>query len=331
MNDSSLYRILDASANRACEALRVLEDYVRFVRDDAFLTEQLKTVRHGVVSAIACFPMETRLAFRETQKDVGTTISVPTEFHRESVAHVLAANFSRLQESLRSLEEFSKISCPEAAHQFEQMRYLSYTLQRAVRFVSKDTFGDARFYALVDTSGDFPAKIERLLRLGTDVFQLRDKGADDRTLVCFGRQLRTLLDLRQDKKRWMILNDRADLCVVCRADGVHVGQEELTVRDARRMVGDTRLVGVSTHTLTQARQAVLDGADYIGCGPTFPSGTKAFDHFPGLDFLRQVAAEITLPAFAIGGITAENVSRVYETGFTRVACAQAAEEVFAKS
>ena len=116
-----------------------------------------------------------------------------------------------------------------------------------------------------------------------------------------------------------ILNDRPDLAVLARADGVHVGQEELSVHDVRQIVGPTMLIGVSTHTIEQARQAVLDGANYLGCGPTFPSGTKHFDHFPGLDFLRQVAAEISLPAFAIGGITRENLPQVLATGFTRVA------------
>jgi thiamine-phosphate pyrophosphorylase len=79
------------------------------------------------------------------------------------------------------------------------------------------------------------------------------------------------------------------------------------------------LIGVSTHTIEQARQAVLEGASYIGCGPTFPSGTKHFDDFAGPDFLRQVAAEIALPAFAIGGIKLENLPQVLATGFTRVA------------
>jgi len=115
------------------------------------------------------------------------------------------------------------------------------------------------------------------------------------------------------------MNDRPDLAVLACADGVHVGQKELDVRDVRRIVGPNLLIGVSTHTIEQARQAVLDGANYIGCGPTFPSGTKYFDHFPGLDFLRQVAAEISLPAFAIGGITRENLADVLATGFTRVA------------
>jgi thiamine-phosphate pyrophosphorylase len=117
----------------------------------------------------------------------------------------------------------------------------------------------------------------------------------------------------------LIVNDRPDLAVLARADGVHLGQDELSVHDARQIVGPDLLIGVSTHNLDQARQAVLDGASYLGCGPTFPSGTKEFDHFPGLDFLRQVAAEISLPAFAIGGITLENLPQVLATGIRRVA------------
>jgi thiamine-phosphate pyrophosphorylase len=79
------------------------------------------------------------------------------------------------------------------------------------------------------------------------------------------------------------------------------------------------LIGVSTHNLQQARQAVLDGASYIGVGPTFPSGTKQFAELAGLDFVRAVANEVRLPAFAIGGITVENVSQVVAAGLSRVA------------
>jgi thiamine-phosphate pyrophosphorylase len=119
------------------------------------------------------------------------------------------------------------------------------------------------------------------------------------------------------------MNDRPDLAVLTDADGVHVGQEELSVRDARRIVGPGRLVGVSTHTIEQARQAVLDGADYIGVGPVFPSQTKQFGSFAGLQFVREAAGEITLPAFAIGGITTENVAEVLAAGATRIAVSAA--------
>jgi thiamine-phosphate pyrophosphorylase len=100
---------------------------------------------------------------------------------------------------------------------------------------------------------------------------------------------------------------------------VHVGQDELSAKDARRILGPGGLVGVSTHSLEQAKAAVLAGADYIGVGPTFPSGTKRFAAFTGPELLRAVAAEIRLPAFAIGGITAENLPQVLAAGFTRIA------------
>jgi len=129
------------------------------------------------------------------------------------------------------------------------------------------------------------------------------------------------------------MNDRPDLAALSRADGVHVGQDELSVKDARSIVGPEALVGVSTHSIEQARQAVLEGANYLGVGPTFPSDTKQFEKFPGLDLLRQVGAEIRLPAFAIGGITTENLPEVLATGMTRVAVsgaiAAAAEPVAA--
>ena len=92
---------------------------------------------------------------------------------------------------------------------------------------------------------------------------------------------------------------------------------------ARQIVGPDRLIGVSTHSIEQARQAVLSGADYLGVGPTFPSQTKQFESFAGLEFVRAVSDEIGLPWFAIGGISAENVAQVVEAGATRVAVSSA--------
>ena len=91
------------------------------------------------------------------------------------------------------------------------------------------------------------------------------------------------------------------------------------MKDARAAVGTRMLIGVSTHNIEQARTAVLDGANYLGAGPTFPSQTKAFDNFAGLDFLREVSAEIRLPTFAIGGINSQNLSDVLAAGVERVA------------
>ena len=121
------------------------------------------------------------------------------------------------------------------------------------------------------------------------------------------------------------MNDRPDLAVLIEADGVHVGQEELSVRQVRRIIGPDRMIGVSTHSLEQAKQAVNDGADYLGVGPVFSSLTKTFSEseLVGLEFVRQVSEEITLPWFAIGGITPENLPELKVAGAKRIAVSHA--------
>lgn len=131
---SNIYRLLDAAANRGREAIRVLEDYVRFILDDADLTQRFKTFRHQFQNVSQLLPMESRLEARNTESDVGTDISAAGEYERPTVDDLLSANFSRLQESLRSLEEFSKMLDPQAARQFEQLRYQGYMLHKDVAF-----------------------------------------------------------------------------------------------------------------------------------------------------------------------------------------------------
>ncbi|MEK6250044.1 MAG: thiamine phosphate synthase, partial [Planctomycetales bacterium] len=151
------------------------------------------------------------------------------------------------------------------------------------------------------------------------MIQLREKCLDDRMLLERAHDLREVTS----GQSLFIMNDRPDLAVLSRADGVHVGQTEMSVKDVRQIIGADRLIGVSTHSLVQAKRAVLDGANYIGVGPTFPSRTKVFDEFPGLDLLAEVAAEIRLPAFAIGGINLQNASEVLAVGFQRLAVGSA--------
>ena len=158
--------------------------------------------------------------------------------------------------------------------------------------------------------------VQSLIRAGADVIQLRDKQLADRPLLQRAKRLR---EITRASPALFIMNDRPDLAQLADADGVHVGQEELTVSDTRHIAGSDRLIGVSTHSVAQARQAVLDGADYIGVGPTFPSATKQFDAFTGLGLLRQVFAELGLPGFAIGGINLDNLAAVLTTGCRRVA------------
>lgn len=313
-------RIIDAAANRAGEGLRVIEDYLRFTLDDRHLTSLCKSIRHELADALAVFPAAQRHAARDTVADVGTSVSLPAERVRRDLAAVVEANFKRVEQALRSLEEFSKTGAPEAAAALEQLRYRVYTLQRAVDITRTNLarLADARLYVLVDggvSEKAFADLIESLVAAPVSMIQLRDKRLTDRELVARAR----LLAKMTRGTTLFIMNDRPDLAVLSGADGVHVGQEELSVKDARRILGPSGLVGVSTHSLDQAKAAVLAGADYIGVGPTFPSDTKPFAEFTGPELLRTVNAEIRLPAFAIGGITADNLAQVLATGFSRVA------------
>lgn len=320
---SSVWRVLDAAGNRAREAARVLEDYCRFALDDRHLTESFKALRHELAAALEGLPAAALAGGRDTPSDVGTTLTAEREQHRGSLGDVVAANSKRLQESLRSLEEYGKLVSPAVAAACKALRYRSYTLERAVQVTAnnRQRLAAAQLYVLLDgrtTLADFETLAAQLIAAGVDVIQLRDKHLDDRSLL--NRALR-LRELAAGSNTLVIINDRPDLAVLADADGVHVGQDELPVAQARRIVGAEKLVGLSTHQIEQAREAVLKGADYIGVGPTFPSGTKAFDAFAGLDYIQQVAREITLPAFAIGGITLENLDRVLAAGARRVAVA----------
>ena len=149
---SSVWRILDAAANRAGEGLRVIEDFVRFALDDRFLTTQCKTLRHDLAAALAVFPLSRRHAARETPRDVGTRVSLASEQARAGAREVVAAGFQRVQQALRSLEEYAKTCEPAAAARFESLRYQSYTLQRAIE-ISADSMArlaETRMYVLID-------------------------------------------------------------------------------------------------------------------------------------------------------------------------------------
>jgi thiamine-phosphate pyrophosphorylase len=314
-------RVLDANFNRAREATRVLEDYCRFVLNDRFLTEQLKELRHELVRVLEKIPAHLLTASRETQSDVGTSVSAHGEYERSSLPQIAVVNGKRLQEALRSLEEFGKLFAADLGGEFEKIRYRSYTLERSlvVGGRSREKLSSAKLYALL-TGAQCQASLDWVIEQsamgGVDVIQLREKTLCDRELLVRAQEVR-----RWTRKAGVlfIVNDRPDIARLAEADGVHLGQDDMTVRDARKVVGADALIGVSTHTLEQVRQAVLDGANYIGIGPVFPSRTKEFGEFPGLDFVRAAVAETSLPAFALGGIEPSNIDQVVQVGVTRVA------------
>jgi len=321
-----LGRILDASANRAREGLRVAEDYVRFTLDDPGLTRRIKDVRHRLAEALKGLDPDLLIGSRDTRGDVGTHIMTATERVRENSRGVLLANFKRTAEALRSLEEYSKLVDVWVSGRFEVLRYDVYTLEKLTltAAASARALGDARLMVLVGglaTMGDLTWIVGEALAGGADVIQLREKPPlPDRDWLRRAREVRILT--AQAKARFVV-NDRPDLARLAGADGVHLGQDDVSLRDARRVVGPTAMVGLSTHDRAQLDRAVLDGASYLGVGPVFASETKGFDDFAGPAFVRHAAEATSLPWFAIGGVNEQTLDEAMDAGARRVAVSAA--------
>ncbi len=319
MNPSVL-RLIDANTNRAREALRVMEDYARFVRNDGALAADLKQIRHDLRSALAGVH-DHALLCRNTPGDVGTVNKTPTEYARTDLAGIITAAGKRLGEALRAIEEYLKTSDPVAAGHVESLRYRFYDLEtRMARSLHpRERFAQVRLYVLITESccrGDWFQTAAAAIDGGADALQLREKDMAGGELLARARRLAQLC---RERNVLLIINDRPDIALLSNADGLHVGQEDLPVHEVRKLLGPDKLIGVSTHHIDQARQAVADGADYLGVGPVFPSPTKPREILPGLPYARQVAEQIDIPAVAIAGITQQNVHQVIATGLRAIA------------
>jgi thiamine-phosphate pyrophosphorylase len=318
-------RAVDANANRAREALRVIDDYCRFVLGDGVLTAEAKALRHELSELLALIPVHLLHESRDTLGDVGLDTKTAGEFARGATADVASINCKRLQESLRSLEEFGKVVVPEIVHGVESIRYRAYTLERAITIGldARNTLARAKLHVLLTGSqchASLDWTIAEAAAGGATIFQLREKGLTDRELLERARNVRLWT---RKAGALFIVNDRPDIARLVEADGVHLGQDDMSVAEARKILGPTLLIGVSTHNVEQVQKAVTDGASYIGIGPTFASETKKFEQLAGLEFVNEATAMTALPAFAIGGINANNVAEVINAGAKCVAVSAA--------
>lgn len=172
--------------------------------------------------------------------------------------------------------------------------------------------------------GDQPDSfLDAALRGGVDVVQLRVKDVDDETVLAAGHRFRPIIERHG---ALFILNDRPDLVDALDADGVHVGQDDTPVAEARQLIGSGRLLGLSTHSPAQIDAAAEAGVDYIGVGPVHETPTKPGRRAVGLQLVRYAAQHAASPFFAIGGISSANLGAVREAGAERVAVVRALTE-----
>lgn len=325
--DRELIRTLDANFNRAREAMRVLEDVARFVWDDAALSSAMKEMRHDLRRAV----QETgatadALAWaRDSARDVGRYLSAADEHDRSEVRDVVTANLRRAMEALRVMEEVAKLSRSQASRSFERLRYRVYDIEK--RFLvapeRRRALSAMRLYVLLtpsQASVPIARAAEAALAGGADVLQLRMKEADDAAILETAREVAQMC---RDRGKLFIVNDRADLAALVDADGVHLGQEDLSIEEARRIVPGDCVVGVSTHSREQALDAERRGADYIGIGPVFSTPMKSGRTPLAPGELRAVVADVKIPHVAIGGIDETNVSDLLGLGVKAIAVCRA--------
>lgn len=322
---SSADRILDANMNRAREALRVMEDAARFAMNDQTIAAEIKSIRHGLRMAVDRVPAGMLEANRDSAHDVGAENTTESELDRRNLLDIVTAAGKRLTEALRVIEEILKIAQPSGAVEVKGLRYRAYDVdaQLQLRFGS----GAARQWKLcvllTESLCTLPWRdvVCEAVQAGADCIQVREKELDDAALL---ERMREVIAISKPAGVSVIVNDRVDIALAAGADGVHVGQHDLPVKEIRAIAGRSLLVGVSTHNLGEAQAAVAAGADYCGVGTMFASNLKPERRPTGPKYLREFIDHYpSMPHLAIGGVTLDNVAQLREAGARGVAVSSA--------
>lgn len=312
-------RLVDASLNRFAEGLRYLEDVARFLLNDGGLTARLKSLRHALIASDWQFQKQL-LDSRDASGDVGVGLEVPQTERPQDLPSSVVANSRRVQEALRTLEEFSKVVTLPAhlsSAKLESARFEVYNIEKELlgRLLRQDAAKRIRaVYVIIDSEalrGCRHVDITRqAIRGGATVIQLRDKTMDRGKLLPIAQEMKQAC---AEAGALFFINDYLDLALAVQADGLHVGQTDLPVAIVRKLVPLDMLVGCSVYNAEQAVKAEVDGADYVAIGALFPTPSKE-SIVVGLDALRKVRQAVSLPVVAIGGITLENAADVKAAG-----------------
>jgi thiamine-phosphate pyrophosphorylase len=309
----AVYRILDANLDRAREGIRVIEDWCRLGLQDGAMAAICKDLRQN----LAVWHSNELRAARDTPKDPGTELTHAQEEIRENVAAILQANFCRIQEALRVLEEYSKLYNSQMAQEVKQMRYQIYTLEsNLLTSQRQQQLAKAHLYLVTSSRDDLISVVESALQGGLPIVQYREKNADDGVKFATAQKLCRLC---HHYGALFIVNDRPDLALAVDADGVHLGQQDLPVEFVRQLLGSHKIIGQSTTNPQEMQRAIDSGVDYLGVGPVYETPTKPGKAAAGLSYIRYAAAHATVPWFAIGGIDTTNFSDVLNAGCDRLA------------
>ncbi len=320
-------RIIDANFNRAREACRVIEEFCRFVLNSSSLTERAKQLRHELSASIGRLDAGRLLAGRDTLGDVGAGKTVEKQLTRGDLNDCFIAGCKRLTEALRALAEVIRIENEPVAAVIEKLRFDAYELEKDIVLFSdtSEKFKNVKLYIVITSNlpGEVISLAHKCAAGGADCIQLRAKDIADDKLFALAVEF---VKICRDAGAVSIINDRTDVAIASGADGVHLGQNDLPVEQARKLQLAPLIIGKSTHSLKQLNAACAEGLTYVGLGPVFATPTKPGADAVGLEYVTgatEVLADTDIGHVAIGSITPDNVEKVLNAGAESVAVCSA--------
>ncbi|MCP4051216.1 MAG: thiamine phosphate synthase [bacterium] len=286
------YQVIDANINRVSEGIRVIEEYTRFIAKDKKITGILAETRKAINK------MEgnrvNNLKIRNSEKDVRTR-EVPEK--RKNLMQLLTANFKRVEEGLRVLEEYT------GDNKFNGYRYDMYQIEKEVILNLKKKNTGTGVYLISDDVEIIKKGLDR----GVALVQLRDKKNKKSIILKKAEKIKKITEKYGVP---FIVNDYIDIALYVDADGFHSGQDDISITIQRDITGPHKIIGRTTHNLKQGLKAEEEGADYISVGPLWNTPSKPGREGIGFEYLEQVRSKIKIPYVAIGGINLDRIDQV---------------------
>ena len=315
--DLRIYQIIDANLDRAREGLRVLEDWARFGLGENDFVKRIKNFRQ----ILGKNHLEVYKQSRNFIKDNSKGLTHKEQIKRNSPEQIISSNAGRVQEALRVIEEFSRQHNHELSKIASEIRYEIYTLEIELLSLNKrkkceEILKENDLYFITDQKENLMDILEEILIAGVKIIQLRFKSGTDKD------HLREAIKIKNLCKRYnslFIINDRVDIAIASNADGVHLGQDDLDLKTARKLLGYSKIIGISANNEIDISNAIKQGCDYIGIGPVFETKTKKDKNPIGIEKIKKLTKDLSIPWFAIGGIKTNNISYLKSNGFKKFA------------
>ncbi len=315
--DLRVYQIIDANLDRAREGLRVLEDWARFGIGGNSFVAKIKNYRQ----ILGRNHLEIYKQSRNYIEDECKGLTHKEQNNRKTPEQIISSNAGRVQEALRVLEEFSRLHNKELSKIASEIRYEIYNLEVDLLNLSKNKASEEilkenDLYVITYPKDNLLEIIEDVLIAGVKIIQHRFKTGTDKDFLEEAIKIKNLCERYNSL---FIINDRVDIALASNADGIHLGQDDLDLKTARKLLGYSKIIGISANNEIDISKALKDGCDYIGIGPVFETATKKDKKPLGIEKIQTLTKDLNVPWFAIGGVTTNNISHLISSGFQKVA------------